>query len=148
MADANITTHTSRELLNATLLRRRDTRFKRNASCRALPAHNTKRHSWRTSWSASPRTGAESPATAMSSAIATTQPGRQSSQLQLRALARWHVDRSHAGQLLWPTWPCRRSAPPRLEAGSCRQLIFGLGLKQLGCASPAPITGDSVGLSS
>jgi hypothetical protein len=143
MADANITTHTSRELLNATLLRRRDTRFKRNASCRALPAHNTMRHSSRTSWQASHRTCAESPATAMSSAITTTQPARQSSQLRLRALARWHV-----GQLPRPTWPCRRSAAARLEAGSrCRQLIFGLGLKRVGCAPPAPVPGDRVGLS-
>jgi hypothetical protein len=143
MADANITTHTSRELLNATLLRRRDTRFKRNASCRALPAHNTMRHSSRTSWQAAHRTCAESPATAMSSAITTTQPARQSSQLQLRALARWHV-----GQLPWSTWPCRRSAAARLKAGSrCRQLIFEPGLKQVGCAPPAPVPGDSVGLS-
>jgi hypothetical protein len=182
MAATN-TTHNSRELLTRRCCRRRDTRFKRHATCRALSARERVRRSWRASWSASHRAGGESLPIATSSAIARTQRHREAVELQLRALARLQV-----GQLLPAAWPGRRSAAPRRTQGlgsalavqiqrdlhavniayrTCwpreeralarvvqhaatryRQLIFDLGLQQLGYAQPAPVVGDIVELSS
>jgi hypothetical protein len=169
MAATN-TIHNSRELLNATLRRRRDTRFKRYAKCCARSARERVRRSWRASQSASHRTGGESLTIATSSAIARTQRDCESVKQQLHAQAR-----SQVGQLLRPACPCRQPAAARCtedlgsalaaqiqrdlhvvitrEERALARVVQHAGtrylrLQQLGYAQPAPVVGDIVELSS
>jgi hypothetical protein len=124
MAATNITTHNSRNLLNATLLRRRDTRFKRHATCRALSARERVQRSWRASWSVSHCTGRES-----GSALAV--------QIQ-REL--------HAVNIAYRAyWPREERALARVVQHAGTRY---LGLQQLGYAQLAPVVGDIVELSS